>query len=289
MGKCEIVDLFPFFMEFWIQNRQKPIDDQIYLWANEYMAPYPHLLKKLQDNYLEDGYQWEEVAKEFVFPFLPERVETMKKIHQNLILLIEPIFHKAVRTFDLKFDVHFVIYVGIGVGAGWATEYFGVPAVLAGLENTAECGWITSESLEGLMAHELGHLIHHQWRKSKSLPVKNDSPYWSLYEEGIAMRFEHFIVGYECFHEQIGQIDWVNWCRTNLSKLAEKFLEDEKDPENIKKFFGSWFDIDGMKQTGYFLGHEIIKQLEKKMDFKEICLLPMEDIDRVIKNTLTGF
>jgi len=289
MGKCEIIDLFPFFMDFWIKNRQKPIEDQIRLWAYEYMAPHQHLLAKLQNAYLEDGYKWEDVASENVFPHIPKRIEAMKTIHQNLIPVIEPLFNSANTLFNLQFDVCFVIYVGIGVGAGWATEYMGVPAVLAGLENTAECGWVTSESLKGLMAHELGHIIHHQWRKSKSLPVKYDSPYWSLYEEGIAMRFEHFIIGYESFHEQNGQIDWVNWCRHNLSKLSGQFLDDEKNPEKIKKFFGSWFDIDGMKQTGYYLGHEIIKTLEQTMKFKEICLLSMKEIESLIKETLVGF
>jgi hypothetical protein len=38
-------------------------------------------------------------------------------------------------------------------------------------------------------------------------------------------------------------------------------------------FFGSWYEIEGRSQSGYFLGSEVIKRLEVRMDLKEIAVL----------------
>lgn len=48
----------------------------------------------------------------------------------------------------------------------------------------------------------------------------------------------------------------------------------------------SWFDIEGKKQTGYYLGHEIIKFWEKEEDLKEISMLKMKEIDEKVKRSL---
>ena len=45
------------------------------------------------------------------------------------------------------------------------------------------------------------------------------------------------------------------------------------DDGSVRPFFGSWFDVQGRKQCGYFLGHELIRQLEANMNMKEIALL----------------
>jgi len=36
---------------------------------------------------------------------------------------------------------------------------------------------------------------------------------------------------------------------------------------------GSWFEIDGYSEAGYFLGHEVVKVLAEAMSFGEIALL----------------
>jgi hypothetical protein len=43
--------------------------------------------------------------------------------------------------------------------------------------------------------------------------------------------------------------------------------------EPVSLFFGSWFEICGSSQTGHFLGHEVIVELEKRLSLKEIALL----------------
>jgi len=78
-----------------------------------------------------------------------------------------------------------------------------------------------------------------------------------LYEEGFAMRCEQKIIEKESWHQQMGQENWVKWCKSHLSYLAQKFLDEynNDNKEMLRNFFGSWFDIKGKKQTGYYLGH----------------------------------
>ena len=89
----------------------------------------------------------------------------------------------------------------------------------------------------------------------------------------------------------MGQENWVKWCKSHLSYLAHKFLDegDDNNTEMHRNFFGSWFDIKGNKQTGYYLGHEIVKFWEKEEDFKEIGMLEMNEIDEKVKKTLRLF
>ena len=47
---------------------------------------------------------------------------------------------------------------------------------------------------------------------------------------------------------------------------------------SIRPFFGSWFEIRGRKQCGYFLGHELVGQLETSMSLKEVALLDSEGV-----------
>jgi hypothetical protein len=55
--------------------------------------------------------------------------------------------------------------------------------------------------------------------------------------------------------------------------LAMEFLNRIERQEQAKEFLGSWFSIQGKKQTGYFLGHEFIRALEKTRGLKETALL----------------
>jgi len=56
--------------------------------------------------------------------------------------------------------------------------------------------------------------------------------------------------------------------------------------EDMRPFFGSWFDLHGQKQTGYFLGHELIRTLQNKMSLQEVALLT--DIENHLRPLLNN-
>ena len=291
MKNWKIFDTFEDFEEIWPLMEYTDIENQIEIWKTKYMEKWPDLLKMQIKSYQNDGEDWKKIAIEHVFPKLIESVQYMKSVRNELKQAIEFVAPRALQKFELEFPLNFVIYVGIGVGAGWATEFRGNSAVFNGLENIIECNWKTFDTLAPLSAHEIGHLIHFHWRKERNLPIESQSPFWQLYEEGYAMRCEHKIMEEESWHQQMGQENWVQWCKSHLSYLAQKFLDEYGDnsTEILRNFFGSWFDIEGKKQTGYYLGHEIVKSWEKEYDFKEIALLKMIEIDEKVKKTLKLF
>jgi len=63
-----------------------------------------------------------------------------------------------------------------------------------------------------------------------------------------------------------------------------RLVEEEAD---VSPFFGSWFDIQGYRQCGYYLGHEVILDLEKKRDIRKLALL--KNIKVVMQSVLKSY
>ena len=274
MSKYKIIDTFPQFLDLWASVKEKPTNEQIESWASKYMSCWPELLEKQLEDYSGQNVDWRQIAREKVFPFLNDRLPAMKTAHKNLLESCVSVYSKAQVALGFKSNVVFVIYVGIGCGAGWATSFHNSPAILFGLENIAECSWDGTDVIDGLIAHEVGHIIHKIYRFEAGLS-DGSGPWWQLYTEGFAQRCEHIILGRESWHESIGINDsnWLIWCKKHKSRLAAEFLKTVEAGKSVRSFFGHWFDLNGKKQCGYFLGHELIKELQKNKSLREIAQL----------------
>jgi len=284
----DLLDTFPAFERFWAKYSHRPLEQQIEGWAEVYRTAWPELFDKQVDDYRAEGLDWRQVARERVFPLLGERLLAMQAAHANLLKKCRDIFLKAHAVLGLDCDILFVIHVGIGSGAGWATTYEGRPAVLFGLENIAEEGWSELPAIMGLIAHEIGHVLHTEWRRRGNLK-EGAGAWWQLYSEGFAQRCEHRIRGRQTWHMAHGgqEGDWLEWCRANRASLAARFLDLAETGGDIRPFFGSWFDISGRKQCGYYLGHEVVRRLERDLSLSQIALLP--DVDEEMKRQLCRF
>jgi hypothetical protein len=279
----QLVDTFPAFLDFWEGAQHRALAAQVEGWAEQYLAPWPELLEKQIDAYAQEGYDWRQVATERVVPFWAERLPAMVEAHANLLDVCAPAYKRARETLGFEEGLTFVIYVGIGNGAGWATRYQDRAAVLLGLENIAEEGWQGEAALRGLIAHEIGHLWHFDQRARAGLP-EGDGPWWDLYLEGVAQRCEIVIAGAESWHMAARHHGWLEWCQREKRWLAREFLRVAAEGGDIRVFFGSWFDVRGVKQTGYFLGHEAIRRLEAHKPLQEIALV--EDVEAVISEAV---
>ena len=269
-----IIDAFPAFQSYWKQARHGPLDHQITGWANMLRDGWPELLIRLQDDYRTQGLDWRLIAREKIFPNLDARMRDMALAHDNLLPLCEPVAIRVRQALGMEIPVTFVIYVGIGCGAGWAAEFQGLPAVLIGLENIAEEGWTGTSSLENLLAHEISHLAYRYWREQAG-ESPDDSAWGQLVDEGFAQYCESSLMTEGRFHENDGEgDDWLEWCSSRLGWLANEFIRTVDADEPVSKFFGSWFNIEGRSQTGYFLGHRVIlKLVDQGLSLREIALL----------------
>jgi hypothetical protein len=283
MSESKLIDTFPAFLAFWETAQHQSLDDQVQGWASTYLAQWPELLEKQVQAYTEDGDDWRLVARERVVPFWNERLPVMKRAHQNLLRVCTPAYKRAQEELGFQQALTFVVYVGIGLGAGWATTYQGKRAILFGLENIAEEGWDETAVLKGLIGHEIGHLWHFDQRSGAGL-LDGDGPWWQLYTEGMAQRCEFLIKGEESWHMAAQSEAWLRWCMRRKGWLAREFLRVAEEGGDSRVFFGSWFDVEGHKQTGYFLGHEAVRQLEEQMTLAEIARI--EDVEAVFSEVV---
>ena len=284
------IDTFPSFLVYWAEVERSPLEDQIESWANEYLLQWPELLAIQIEDYAAQNLDWRQIAREKVFPYLAGRLPAIKDAHQNLLECCEPIYTKAQAAIGFDANTTFVLHVGIGCGAGWATSFRGNPAILFGLENIAECGWSALETIKGLVAHEIGHLVHASWR-SQYGKSPGSGPWWQLYEEGFAQACESLILDTELVHQvDPGKgSDWLVWCQEHTGWLAAEFLKTVDAGQPVSVFFGSWFEICGRSETGYFLGQEVIKELMKQAGLKDIASLDnIEAVTRPVLEKMAG-
>ncbi|MBN1692333.1 MAG: hypothetical protein JW845_02130 [Dehalococcoidales bacterium] len=281
----EIIDTFPAFLKYWKKAQNQSLDEQIEGWEKVYMTPWPELLAKQLDNYEADKLDWRKIARVKVFPHFSKQIPAMREAHKNLLESCVPLYERVQHLFDFNSDVIVVIYVGIGCGAGWVTPYRDTPAILFGLENIAECDWSNVSDIQELIAHEAGHLVHQYWR-SQNGKSAGSGPWWQLYEEGFAQRIESKICSEYTWHQadELMDSDWLEWCQRHKGWLAAEFLKRIGEAKSVAPFFGSWFNINGKIETGYFLGHEVITELEKNISIKEIALF--DDIEGYLKPIL---
>jgi GrpB-like predicted nucleotidyltransferase (UPF0157 family) len=114
---------------------------------------------------------------------------------------------------------------------------------------------------------------------------QSDYLYWILYEEGFAQRFSQKIMEKDYYH-QGNQTDWKEWCEINLPKLCAEYIRYAEEGKDEFEFFGDWFDIDGYSETGYYIGTQLIKKLEKDMSLKEIAKMNLIEIKNEVYDFL---
>jgi len=289
MENFVILDTFPEFLRFWKKVKDKNIKEQVELWEKDYMNEFPELFEKQKRDYKEQGIDWRKIAEKRIFPFINKNVKDIIETHELLIKILSKIYKTSVEVskeiFDMKFSLNCVIYVGIGCGAGWVTDYEGKASILFGIENIVECGWTDEESLSGLITHEIGHVVHRILRK-KNNKKWGESPYFQLYCEGFAQRFVELVFKKPFFYQAKGDDKWFEFCKNNIKFLAEKFIEHVSQGKSLNIFFGSWFNIKGHKETGYFLSTLVIRILEEEYNLKQIAVMNEKEIKEKIQVSL---
>jgi hypothetical protein len=285
---CKLIDLADGLLPVIEANLGKSFDEQLAAWREFYANHAPALPERLYGDYSDEEGGWLPIARDRVWPMHAERMGRMKAANKAIRETYADIYRLAGERLGFTGPLVLVTYVGIGNGAGWATQWEGLPAVLLGIENIAELNWHERPSVCGLLSHEIGHLFMTSVRGAEATEKLTEDPHLCLFEEGFAQHCEHVIVGSDTWH-CASQPGWVEWCAAHEPMLAGEFLRRVHDRKLWREFFGSWFEIDGRIQTGYFLGCRMVERMNHRMSLCEIAGLPEQDVKRLADEYLHSF
>lgn len=176
-------------------------------------------------------------------------------------------------------DVDIVLYMGLCNAAGWVTHINNRDVILLGVEKILELGWDDTDSLYGLIYHELGHVYHNQHGKLKQ--HSNDSSrnfVWQLFTEGVAMYFEQVLVNDLAYYHQ-NKNGWQTWCEEHFRKILADFHTDllTMTPHN-QRYFGDWVKYNGRSDVGYYLGARFVQHLCERYRFEQLIQMHLEDV-----------
>lgn len=283
-----VVDLWPEFVEFWRAHDGLGASEQVDGWLRVLEERQPAIHERYLAAMAEDGQDWAEDLLQRHWPSLPERLSQMAEVHSRLPELFHCIATRTREALGTDLEPVLVI-VPVGYG-GWATKYQGRPACDLGLDTIVELEWTSQEALEGLVAHELGHLAHYCWR-GESIEYRVRGPLWDIYEEGFAQVCERLVTRRDKSHLVWYQPGWSQWCQAHRGMLAREFLSRVEMGGSLDGFFGSYpeCNIEGYREAGYFLGQEVIGEWLRDMDLHHVAVLPACETEQRVRETLKAF
>ncbi|MEW6753139.1 MAG: hypothetical protein AB1505_19495 [Candidatus Latescibacterota bacterium] len=282
------LDLWPAFRAFWSAHAGLPAGEQVAAWLQTLGRVCPEVHQRYAASMATDGVDWGEDLLQHHWPSLSRHLPRMAQTHDRLLTLFDPVARRACEALgtDLR-PVLVIVPVGYG---GWATTYQGQPACDLGLDTIVELGWDEPETLEGLIAHELGHLAHYRWR-GDNLVYRARGPLWDLYDEGFAQVCERLVRGAEVYSVARHQPRWLQWGREHRAALAREFLARAAAGQPLHGFFGSYpeLSIEGYREMGHFLGQEVVGAWVEQEGLHAVAVMPEDDATRRVRQTLEGF
>lgn len=247
------------------------------LWDNYAADAYKGLKETVENDYygrLSHDYEQEILS---ILNNLFRNADKAEKAHDSFLKATENLGDKIYSIFLVDLDVTVILYLGLGNGAGWATNINGQKAVLIGIEKVVELGWYGESDMASLIYHELGHIYHFLFEHKNLLFTKRNKSIRQLYREGIAMVFEQTLCGDDnFFHQDI--YGWLAWCKENEYIIKTEYLKRLKRKKSVQDFFGDWCSFIDHSDTGYYLGAVFIRHLMKKYTLEEICKMKLNNV-----------
>lgn len=272
-----VTDLFSEYRTSFTELDSK--EHKLEYWYN-YMERDIEIRDKCIDDYVTEGYDWKKIAEQKVFVYDDKDLARMHLLPENILEICKDINLNSILVTQDE-DISVVIYHGIGNGAGWATTHKNKPSILLGVEKIVELGWENKITLTNLIAHEYAHLLHNSFRHDITFQIDSDYKRYifKLYYEGFATYYENFFFGREK-----SDLEWYKKCVTNYEDIKKEYLVRlENNPISCLDFYGDWYKIFGISDTGYFLGSKLIEFLLENFKIEIIMCFTEHDI---ITNTL---
>jgi len=267
----KIVNLFDEFLNFYLKNK---VQDKFNIWEKFYKEKYENLYLKLVEDLNKDNIDYKEIGKINLFDF-ERKINKLKEIKDNILKVYDEIY-KIGKDY-INFDFKIIIYIGLGISAGWATLFEKNLTILFDLIKIDELNWGSYKKIRGLSSHELSHLIHMNLRGDYEEFEKENDSIFLLYVEGFAQKFGEYFAKEDIWY--MFKDEDLKWCKENQIFLKEEYFKRVKNCESVNDFFGDWYDIKGKKMVGYYLGYKFIEFLENHLNLINISKLNLKEIN----------
>lgn len=168
------------------------------------------------------------------------------------------ITEQACLLFSTRRQPDVVLFVGCGSSNGFVTEIAGRPTVFICPETFTE-----STDIAVLLTHEIAHATHELVLGEAVRPYDWD-PHWALFYEGFAVHASTVMMPglpdarYYWFGEP-GYDTWHTTCAESRAQIAR--IARANTPQVYEQLFLFGQVIDGLTRAGYWLGHQLVKQM----------------------------
>ncbi|MDI6860872.1 MAG: hypothetical protein QMD25_02495 [Caldisericia bacterium] len=269
----KIIDTTNDFINYYLENCCKK--NGYIIWDEFYGKRYDKFYKKIIEDLKKQNINIKELFNLNELDLI-KNLKNFYEISKNFINSTKIVENKIKKFIDFDKDIKIFIYLGFNIYAGWATFFDMNFVIIFDLLKIKELKWTTLNKTLGLLSHEISHIIHMNLRGDIENFEENEESHFLLYTEGFAQWFGEKLVNENIWYP-FNEGD-LNWCQKNVDFLKKEFLYRIEKNLKTYDFFGDWFDIKGVRMTGYFLGYNFIKFLEKFLDFNSIVKLKDEEI-----------
>ena len=247
-------------------------------YIDEYVPGAKELCIADKDECLSAGYSWEQ-------DYLPvlnaviQNPEQRDEVIRSFFSVTDHLDQRTLDRFGKTLEADVILYLGLCNGAGWVTEINGKTVVLLGIEKIMELNWQDTDSMTGLILHELGHVCQAQYGVlHREFTRTEDHFLWQLFTEGVAMVFEQEIVGDPgYYHQDIN--GWKQWCDRNAARIRQSFFSDIRHmTKENQRYFGDWIRFEGYGDTGYYLGTRFVRFLLETDRFDHVIQYNIEEV-----------
>ena len=251
------------------------------------MSQFPEIYDVCTSDYTEAGFDWQTIALTRIMPYSLKHWSCLQTTYHQLKKLCHMDTLRAGGFNPTDFEeLMFVLYHGLGNGAGWAHAYDGKPAIWLGIDKLCELGWTTTKQLKALIVHEAAHLWHAQ-KLHVSLPrfaQYCNHPIFRLVAEGIAMVYETTI-------DPLGSRSeaWFKACEERLPDIKKLYAQSLRENNDAwQRFFGDWHTVENLPDTGYFIGKRLVDWLTQDRMLEAVAVMSLPTLTDLTMHFLEG-
>lgn len=269
-----------------IYKKTDTIEDLFDNWMS-FMEHHKDIKTMCIEGYNVEGFDYREIALTKVFTITHDNFTEMEKCYHRILNILETIEPKLNELFDIgETEIELILYHGLGNAAGIA-EYVGDHfVIMLGLEKITELEWTSKEKLTDLIVHEYSHIAHQIIRKGSLAPFPNDKykrEIFHMYIEGFATYCEDLTNG-----RMKTKKEWYQACLELEPYLKYIFHHNlSREGERNIALFGDWDRINGLAETGYFMGYRVIKELLETYSLEEVMTLEYKTIENAVIKYVT--